>query len=633
MFKTVQSKLLVPILCAIILVSLITGIVEYQVSWGIISEAFHEDGGRSASHLRDYVDNVIAKAQLDLLALSVAPSVKHLLQDDEMSEELVEGYIMALVNQHSIYNSITILGTNGIIVASTSGSTGGDRSDREYFMESMKGNFFISEVELSRQTGRLATFISIPIRDVDSEAVIGVALAVIRLEELNSRYVVPISLLGNNGYAMVATSNGTIVAHRDEEKIKAAEEDDKDEADGMIPAEMLARLLSMSGSSIAFETTIDGIQYMAFAEKSEYTDWYSIIVCPLSEFYAPTNYLARLKIALLFILVILLTVFICYIVRGITKALSATVKYSETVANGKLDADLAVERNDEVGILAKSLRIMVDKLKDLIAVAERKTAEVEASAKIINEGIRYASNIQEYILPKSSVFQNAFADYSIIWKPRDVVGGDIYWAKNFSQGTVLCVCDCTGHGASGALLTMLVISAFADLVREDNCADTADIIWGLDQRLKSVFGRNENDENSYNKDGCDLAVLFIAKDRTVKISAAHTNVFVCDGNEVKRVRGQRVFVGVGEMDDKSEVKVVELTANSDSKFYIATDGLYDQPGGAYHVPYGYDEFAEIILKNHHENLSGINEKIWAAFEQYRGDEKRVDDFELVSFTI
>jgi len=633
MFKTVQSKLLVPILCAILLASLITGIVEYQVSWGIISEAFHEDGGRSATHLREYVDNVISKAKLDLLALSVAPSVKHLLQNDETSEELVEGYIMALVDQHGIYNSITILNTDGIIVASTSGSAGGDRSDRAYFQESMKGNYFISEVELSRQTGRLATFISIPIRDVDSDAVIGVALAVIRLEELNSRYVVPISLLGDIGYAMIATSNGTIIAHRDEEKIIAPDDEEKDETDGVISEEMLAQLLSMTGDSVTFETTIDGTRYMAFAEKSEYTDWYSIIVCPLSEFNAPTDYLARLKIVLLAILIILLTVFIWYIVRGITKALGTTVKYSEKVANGILDADLIIERNDEVGTLAKSLRIMVDTLKGLIAVAERKTAEVEASAKTINESIKYASKIQKYLLPKDSALQNGFSDYSIIWEPRDVVGGDIYWAKNFDGGTVLCVCDCTGHGTSGALLTMLVVSAFEDLVKEDNCSDTADILWSLDQRLKNVFSRDVNDDSIVNKDGCDLAVLFIAKDGTVNVSSAHTNVFVCDGKEVNRIKGQRIFVGVGDLQDKKEVDVTQFPANPNSKFYIASDGLYDQPGGEHNVSYCYDEFTDIILKNHNEKLSVITEKVWKAFEQYRGGEKRVDDFELISFKL
>jgi len=69
------------------------------------------------------------------------------------------------------------------------------------------------------------------------------------------------------------------------------------------------------------------------------------------------------------------------------------------------------------------------------------------------------------LLPETNKFEQAFADYSVKWEPRDIVSGDIYWIKSFDAGTMLCVCDCTGHGVPGALLTMLVVSAFEDMVK------------------------------------------------------------------------------------------------------------------------------------------------------------------------
>jgi len=39
----------------------------------------------------------------------------------------------------------------------------------------------------------------------------------------------------------------------------------------------------------------------------------------------------------------------------------------------------------------------------------------------------------------------------------------------------------------------------------------------------------------------------------------------------------------------------------------------------------------IILDNHHEKQAVITGKVWNAFEEYRGEQVRRDDFELVTF--
>ncbi|MCL1819854.1 MAG: SpoIIE family protein phosphatase [Oscillospiraceae bacterium] len=616
MLKTVHAKLLIPILCSLILGSLIMGVLSHRAASNVVIDAFMEDGLRSAENLRENIDMVISKAQLDLAALSVAPSVKHLLLGDEASEELVEGYIMALVEQHSIYNSITVLNEDGVIVASTSGSTGQERADREYFQESMKGNFFISEVEISRQTERLVTFLSIPVINADDGTIIGVALTVIRLDELNDHYVVPVSLLSNHGHAMISNGSGTIIGHRTEEII----------GDDM-PEETVEQLLLITegGGKLDFEITRDGIRYMAFAERSHYTDWFAVVVCPVNEFYKATNYLAVYNTILAVLLIILQACIIWLVVRGITKALSATVKYSEAVSKGALDTSLTIEREDEVGVLAQSLRVMVGKLKTMIEEAE-KTAET------IMESINYASKIQKNLLPTNSVLDEAFSDYSVIWKPRDVVGGDIYWAKNFDDGTVLCVCDCTGHGTPGALLTMLVVSAFETAVTDKRHNDTAQILYDLDRRLAYVLHVERSGDLSMNvNDGCDLAVLFIAKDGSITMSAGNTNVFVCDGNEVKRYKGQSVYVGEGRLKGKDEVIVHNIPSNPDNKYYIASDGMSDQIGGDRGKQYGFKEFERIVLENHNEKQADISGKIWDAFQEHQGEQPRRDDFQLVTF--
>lgn len=294
--------------------------------------------------------------------------------------------------------------------------------------------------------------------------------------------------------------------------------------------------------------------------------------------------------------------------------------------------DASIDCINEVSLYPQKNNQLIVIMRDVTkrVKAER---ELKQAHKTILSGIHYASKIQQNILPKERVFDEAFSDYSIIWKPCDMVGGDIYWIKNFEEGTVLCVCDCTGHGIPGALLTMLVVTTFDDYLTESNCADTAGILWNLEQKLVSVFNRKLGEEGYENKDGCDLAALFIAKDGNVTISSAHTHVYICDGKEVTQLKGQRIFIGEGSINSKDDIKVIQIPNNPDNKFYIASDGLSDQPGGPNNRPYGYREFKKIILENHNEKQSVISNKIWNAFETWRGDEIVVDDVELISFKL
>jgi len=283
--------------------------------------------------------------------------------------------------------------------------------------------------------------------------------------------------------------------------------------------------------------------------------------------------------------------------------------------------------------------IMVITVYSVFAVQELKLGKTraEAAREAVMSSLEYASNIQKNMLPSEKIFQATFSDYGIIWKPRDIVGGDIYWMKNFEEGAVLCVCDCTGHGTPGALLSMLVVSTFEETITEYNYKDTSQIIWELEKKLVATLNaksiNNEETDCLSIKDGCDLAVIYIGIDGNVNSSSCHTHIFVCDGKDVLQIKGQKIYIGEGKIKSKNEIQTKYFTPDPGTKFYIASDGLFDQPGGAESAPFGYSKFKQIILDNHSEKQSVICEKVWSACEEYRGENARVDDFELISFKL
>jgi len=269
----------------------------------------------------------------------------------------------------------------------------------------------------------------------------------------------------------------------------------------------------------------------------------------------------------------------------------------------------------------------------IVEQLQRKSKELEEQTQVAAEAVEYASRIQKNLLPNKSVMEEAFADYHVIWGPRDVVGGDIYWAKNFEEGTVLCVCDCTGHGVPGALLTMLLMSAFESFITEKYHTNTAQAMYLIDNKLSAVLDSNRAHGTIDIKDGCDLAILFIANDGTITMSSGNINVFVCDGKEVTRYKGQSIQIGEGNLRGKDDVNTVIIPPNPDNKFYIASDGLFDQIGGENNKQFGYNRFKQIILENHDRMQLYIASEVWDAFEEHRGKQPRRDDVELITFKL
>jgi hypothetical protein len=275
-----------------------------------------------------------------------------------------------------------------------------------------------------------------------------------------------------------------------------------------------------------------------------------------------------------------------------------------------------------MGIFIIIARTVSGGIERRLAVADL-LLKTEEQDKTITESIHYANKIKTNLLPGKNIFDEAFSDYSVIWKPRDTVGG-VYWAKNFKEGTVLCVCGCTGHGTPGAMLTVLAVSAFESLITEKKYKDTAEILCLLDQRLSSILhGNNDSNDGTEISDGFNLAVMYISKDGSAAFSAGNTNVFICDGKTITRHEGQPILIGEGKAENKDRVKVIPITANPDNKFYII--------GGEKNNPFGYKEFEKIILENHHEKQTVISGMVWDAFEDYQGDEAQRDDFGLISF--
>jgi len=267
-------------------------------------------------------------------------------------------------------------------------------------------------------------------------------------------------------------------------------------------------------------------------------------------------------------------------------------------------------------------------------ITERLKAQRERDEafEVITSSIRYASRIQRSVLPPAELIEEILDDHFILWKPRDVVGGDIFWCKKWGSGTVLSLADCTGHGVPGAFITLISSGALERAMLEVPEGDPAALITRMHQMIQVVLGQDTASGEA--DDGLELGICYIHPDREwITYAGAGFPLFVVDGATVEVIKGDRGGIGYRRVFRKTNLTNHEVRSGDGFRFYLTSDGLIDQLGGEKRRSFGKKRFKQLIAGLNDVPLSQHGEKIYEALLSYQGDEKRRDDVSVIGFKI
>ena len=157
------------------------------------------------------------------------------------------------------------------------------------------------------------------------------------------------------------------------------------------------------------------------------------------------------------------------------------------------------------------------------------------------------------------------------------MGGDFYWMKNFSDGYLVIVGDCTGHGVPGALMTTAVNAIFSNIT-DGTCHDNPkEILKEIERQIMRSFMKGGSCETI--TDGLDAGVMFVSYDHKITFSGAKISVFVHDHMGIYEIKGSRDTIDCLSRKHEKQFKNHEIRYDESLTLYIATDGFTDQPGG------------------------------------------------------
>lgn len=250
---------------------------------------------------------------------------------------------------------------------------------------------------------------------------------------------------------------------------------------------------------------------------------------------------------------------------------------------------------------------------------------IEEKNKDITDSINYAQRIQKAMLASAELLNKNLNDYFILFKPKDIVSGDFYWATEKDGRFYLAVCDSTGHGVPGAFMSLLNISFLNEAISQEKIIQPNEIFDHVRKRLI------ENISSDGAQDGMDGILFCFDKNKNeISYSAANNNPILISDSLIE-LEADKMPVGLGEKKNSFIHRSISFKPGSVLCFY--TDGYADQFGGEKGKKFKYKQLNELLLTNRHRPLHEQKKILENTFESWKGSLEQVDDVLLVGIKL
>ncbi|PIY12860.1 MAG: hypothetical protein COZ18_01140 [Flexibacter sp. CG_4_10_14_3_um_filter_32_15] len=321
---------------------------------------------------------------------------------------------------------------------------------------------------------------------------------------------------------------------------------------------------------------------------------------------------------------------------------------------------------NKANILLKIKNIEIEQQKEEIEIkteyANKLNKEIQSTLDIVNEqnksitsSIKYAKRIQDAILPTQKEMKTILGnDFFVFYQPKDIVSGDFYFVeqiekklKNGQRETniIICVADCTGHGVSGALMSMLGIESLNKIITQNIISPNL-ILENLHNQINEKLHQNDNQS----QDGMDAIVLnfkkidgkFVSVEYAGAMNPLYYSQLNQDIEEFKIIKATKKSLGGTIYSKQTESNTFKnhfislLDENNQpipTQFYLSSDGYQDQFGGKKGKKLMVKNFRNLLKEMASNSIQEQKENIETHFEEWKNGYEQVDDVVVMGIQI
>lgn len=233
----------------------------------------------------------------------------------------------------------------------------------------------------------LMTTFSVPIMAENRfKGVIGIDISLDSLQQF----------INNSGYiAAIYGADGMIAAHSDKDRIgKALKDTEKD----IVGNKMVAFEESVTSGKRFNEVTVSDYLHeaiyfstMPFTVGNTHAKWTFAVAMPLSKAIAAAVKIRNTIILIGVISMLLLSIMLYWITKGVTKPILSGIDFVERMASGDLTIEMQESDSDETGRLAIALNFMVRQLKGIVKNIIAGAENIASSSQQLNEAAQQLS--------------------------------------------------------------------------------------------------------------------------------------------------------------------------------------------------------------------------------------------------
>jgi serine phosphatase RsbU (regulator of sigma subunit) len=275
--------------------------------------------------------------------------------------------------------------------------------------------------------------------------------------------------------------------------------------------------------------------------------------------------------------------------------------------------------------LLAETRLKIEKVKDQFN-KEGQKADVQKIKNQLEEAINdlstaiqslnMAGGIQNNILPTKIYFKSCLPESFILHKSKDILSGDFYFVSRKNDRVVFAAADCTGHGTSAALLSMICSNYLDQAVNDKHITDPADIICFVYRKLVSFMKRHHNTVISDH--GMEIAVCTLIPDsNTLYYKGIKRPLYIFRNSELEIIKAQRVHSRGYESVTECKKPSQKINLLKGDTLYIFSDGFPDQFGGPEHRNYSIKRFKNLLKSIQPMNLLEQYTSLSSTLEQWR----------------
>ncbi len=248
------------------------------------------------------------------------------------------------------------------------------------------------------------------------------------------------------------------------------------------------------------------------------------------------------------------------------------------------------------------------------------------SEKDVADSIKYASYIQNALMPDATEFRKTLPESFVLYRPRDTVSGDFYWISKIKDRIALTAADCTGHGVPGAFMSIMGIN-FLNQVVSHGIPPSHQMLNKLREHVMKALHQNGSQDEQ--KDGIDMALCIIDLEKKhIEFSGANNPLIYFHNGELDVIKGDRMPIGVSPVEEQSFTRHVLPFSRLDS-FYIFSDGYSDQFGGYRYKKLKFKGFKKVLREADQLDFSLREEYLNSELVKWKGKYEQIDDILVI----